>query len=524
MDPLSQLIEAHKFPCEFGDSWLTDDLYYKQIVDSLSTCDPRLRRRDPRATFIKKIPWPLQRTRVTVLESQAAGHSFQERTVYNDPDTFRASFQNTTPASGPDRRRIIIMEGQAPAYIGTVGIELGVHPSFFVDHERDSNPEAFQAAAAYYSTPLPSVVKEHVTMRYYELVYMPEHVRRFRVFCADTGRPISVTRVLGDFADTGRAHRKVSVWRRQREGGTGWDCVIVTDPPITSVCMSYENFIPIPLSSWPWQGGYPDFVPHQRQMRTREGPPRTSMLDDLVFYIEKHFDLFDSIGLDATLSLAQKIVASHYRQHVGFIQALISHVEHSMSRQENLDIFNTTTVEKQWSDVQSYERRLSYTCLDLESIMLQCHIPFAPPDTKASAANWQSSEVDFQSLYMAFKEVKQRVELLGSSITGLAGIAGNRQAVEEQILSRQEATNVKALAIVGLLFVPLAYVTGIFGMEGPYAPGDEKFWVYWAVALPSCAVAFITYFVWGGYLTRSCITTSNKSELRRQQSRSDCVC
>ncbi|KAK0729285.1 Utp11 protein-domain-containing protein [Apiosordaria backusii] len=485
-----------------GSTWLADDPQYQNIIESLASSEPRLRRRDPRIE-LKNIPWPFKNTRIAVLESQSAGHPF-EKTLHHDPEKFKLSLSDETPASGPDGRRIIIMEGQAPAYIGTLGMHFGIHPAFFVDHERDNAPEAFKSNDAYYNISLPCVQKEHVTMRYYQLISLPGDLQsNFRVFCAETGRTVTTTRILGKFADTVCLHRKCSIWRRPRQGGTGWDCIVITDPPLRAVGTSYVALQPIPITLTRFhQGGYPDFIPHQRQMKLHcGGPPRTTLLDDLCFYLHHHYDLFDSNGIDLVLSLAQKIVASHYRQHVGFLQTYISHVQHSMSRQENLDYFNTTAVEKQWSDVQSYERRLSYYCIDLESIMIQCRIPFSSPDT--SRTNLQSSEADFQFLYMSLKDVRRRVEILSSSITGLAGIAGNRQAVEEQVLSRQEATSVKTLTVVGLVFIPLGFVASLFGMEEGFSPGRERFWMYWAVAVPVSVAAFVTYFVFGDYQKRA---------------------
>ncbi|KAK4659571.1 hypothetical protein QC762_111470 [Podospora pseudocomata] len=480
-----------------GSVWLADCQQYRNVIESLASSEPRLRRRDPRLE-LKNIPWPFKNTRIAVLESPSAGSPFTRKPWQcSDPAKFRLSLTDESPASGPDGRRIIIMEGQAPAHIGTLGTHFDIHPAFFVDHERDNAPEAFKSNDAYYNISLPCVQKEHVTMRYYQLISLPNDLQsNFRVFCAETGRTVTTTRILGKFADTVCLHRKCSIWRRPRENGTGWDCIVITDPPLRYVGTSYEAYNPIPVSPITrfHQGGYPDFIPHQRQMKNlhRGGPPRTTLLDDLCFYLDHHWDLFDSHGTDLVLTLAQKIVASHYRQHVGFLQTYISHVQHSMSRQENLEYFNTTAVEKQWSDVQSYERRLSYYCIDLESIMIQCRIPFQAPNVLSGSGS--SSEADFQFLYMALKDVRRRVELLSSSITGLAGMAGNRQAVEEQVLSRQEATSVKALTVVGLVFIPLGFVASLFGMEDWFAPGGERFWMYWAVAVPVSVVAFGLYF------------------------------
>lgn len=250
------------------------------------------------------------------------------------------------------------------------------------------------------------------------------------------------------------------------------------------------------MSPRPHRGGYLDFVPHYNQMKAGSGPSRMSMSDDISFYLMNHHDIFGpQHGSDNTLRLAQKIVASHYHKQAGFLLSLISRVQSSMSRQEKLDRFGTALVEKQWSDVQSYERRVSIYCHELDSIMHQCRIPLHQQESKEG---WLDVAGDFQCIRSTLRDLQRRVELLNSSVTGLAGIAGNRQAVEEQKLSRHEATSMKALTIVGLVFLPLSFTASLFGMPSPYGFGEKQFWVYFVLAIPLTVSAFGIYFVFGG--------------------------
>jgi len=278
----------------------------------------------------------------------------------------------------------------------------------------------------------------------------------------------------------------------------------MTEPPLrfVSVGMSGAALERIRLQTWrPYRGGYIDPIPHQSQVKAGCGPPRTCMLDDLCFYMEKHAGLFESHGSNMGLFLAQKIVASHYQKHVGLIHEQISQVQHSMSRQPTLSIFHPEVVEKQWSDVRGYERRVSHYCLEIESIMFQCGIPVSEPDT-SEMGNWNSIEGDFRFVFMMLKDAQRGVESLSSSITGLASIVSSRQAVEEQTLTRQEAASMKALTIVGLVFLPLSFTASLFAMPAPYGPGSERFGIYFACAIPLSAVAFATYFFFGGSWAR----------------------
>lgn len=170
----------------------------------------------------------------------------------------------------------------------------------------------------------------------------------------------------------------------------------------------------------------------------------------------------------------------------------IFYVQYSMLRQENFEYFNIIVVEKQWLDVQLYEWRLLYYCIDFELIMIQCWILFQVLNVLFGSGLF--FEVDFQFLYMVLKDVRRRVEFLSSSIIGLVGMVGNRQVVEEQVLSRQEVMSVKVLMVVGLVFILFGFVVSLFGMEDWFVFGGERFWMYWVVVVLVSVVVFGLYF------------------------------
>jgi hypothetical protein len=92
--------------------------------------------------------------------------------------------------------------------------------------------------------------------------------------------------------------------------------------------------------------------------------------------------------------------------------------------------------------------------------------------------------------------------MLNMSITGLAGMAGNRQASEEQKLSLeatkrsiQEARSAKTLTMFGLVFIPLAYTASLFSMADPYGPGKDEFGSYFIVSFPLVTCVIAAYYV-----------------------------
>jgi hypothetical protein len=207
-----------------------------------------------------------------------------------------------------------------------------------------------------------------------------------------------------------------------------------------------------------------------------------------------YYDLFGGEDPDAILRLCLKIVSSHGRRHFEYLRLLINTVQRGLSRLDRLDIFSIDSIEKQWSDNSALSKRVAKACSNLEAIMIQCRVPLTPPNTR-ELKRWDDVEVDLQAVYFQFQDIRRRVKSLAANITGLAGLAGNRQALVEQTLSRQEARSVKALTLVGLIFIPLGYTAALFGMQQPYGPLDGQFWTHFAVSLPLVVIVLSTYYL-----------------------------
>jgi hypothetical protein len=250
-------------------------------------------------------------------------------------------------------------------------------------------------------------------------------------------------------------------------------------------------------------------------MATLSGPPRTSMLDDLCFYLQRHSAQLskNNLPVDAAAVFAKKIVAAHYLQLYNFTRSVTSHVQFHVSRLDRtgMDFLESSFVGAgQWSDAQALERRASEYCADIEDIMLQCGISLEDCPGPASCAvpypsssqqtagvvvtapAWDDCSADFQVLRMRLADVRRRAELLNASVMGLASMSGNQQAL-------REARNTKALTLVGLVFIPLAYTATLFSMTEPFGPGGERFWVYFAVSLPLIVCVFGGYIAMDAY-------------------------
>lgn len=276
--------------------------------------------------------------------------------------------------------------------------------------------------------------------------------------------------------------------------------LIICDPPLKRVLTDYSGRTGYNVATSPYNGGYADFMPHENQMRCRSGPPRTSFLDDIIFYTQNHSKV---LNLDDPTSLrifAEKIVACHYLKLVEFHQTVIEKIQFNLSRLQDLTSFAMAAVEEQWSGVQALERTVGEHKDDLEAVMLQLQIPLESPDL-ARLKDWKDNVPDYQYLSLRLKEIGQRANGLNGSTAALAGLTNNRHAVQAQELvleaterSIREAKSVKALTILGIIFIPLAYVASLFSMSDGYRPGEKLFWVYFAVALPLVVLIITGYY------------------------------
>lgn len=277
--------------------------------------------------------------------------------------------------------------------------------------------------------------------------------------------------------------------------------MVLCDPPIESVRVEYFSPEQVRVQELAAPYGYLDFTPQRQQLIRRSGPTRRSMMADLCFYLSTSLGSLESNTLDAIRLVATKIVASHFVMQADFLREIMSDVELSAERMQDLAGFRIADAERQWSDAQTLRRRMTEYCEYLEANMLQLRVPFHEPDT-SQVTDWKDITADFQYLYLRFKELRHRAEMINSSVTGLAGIAGNRQAMREQQLalkaaerSIREARSAKTLTFVGLIFIPLAYTASLFSMADPYKPGQDGFWIYFAMSVPLIIVVISGYHV-----------------------------
>jgi len=273
----------------------------------------------------------------------------------------------------------------------------------------------------------------------------------------------------------------------------------------------------------PFEGGYRDFIPRRR----REGPGnanqhKKSMFDGLRYYFTHYPILVESLAKPwYTTLFPLKIIASQYcllHSFINFQTATMRSTGWALQRRTPQQVKDAREVELSWSRF-----RCSEYLEAIEAILDRLGIPYSEPPlstnmynrrhdvpTRISRTrtgttsldqgdrpepNWRCHATDFLFLHRQFVLRRMDYDRITTSIAALTSIITGRLGIDE-------AQTVKTLTYVAMLFAPLAWISGVFGMSDNdmYGPGQPYFWKYWAVAIPLTISVFGLFFVWHEWL------------------------
>jgi hypothetical protein len=261
--------------------------------------------------------------------------------------------------------------------------------------------------------------------------------------------------------------------------------VLIVDKPLTKAMYGTQevNFVAKALKEpEPFQGGYADFIQYDSvdEAAHCESPSRASMYDDLVFYHtrhHKHLSLSEQ-PISAT-TFAQKIIASEYMLVIEYNRYLVSHLGWKLTRREGFEDFDSKWVEKAWSDINGFHRRLD----DHARRAATAGKAFSHKSQARNPVKWISTTEDFRHIEKELLDMRDRSQGLQNSLISLASLLGNKQALVE-------TKSVRVLTILGMTFLPLSLVASLFSMSGHFSPGAGQFWVYFAVSIPLVFLVF----------------------------------
>jgi Mg2+ and Co2+ transporter CorA len=104
---------------------------------------------------------------------------------------------------------------------------------------------------------------------------------------------------------------------------------------------------------------------------------------------------------------------------------------------------------------------------------------------------WSSKQDDEKAFEMLLKDINdlslQTKDLVNALENTMTVVTSMIQLLDAR-RSISEATDIKRVTYIALVFVPLSWVAGLFSMTDEYSPGGSRFWMYFVVSLPLVAL------------------------------------
>lgn len=286
--------------------------------------------------------------------------------------------------------------------------------------------------------------------------------------------------------------------------------LLLLDPPIRERKLAFsfkengDKFVKQSKQDCPYQGGYRDFMPwpDTRTFRfsksTIEGPRRVSLAEDITYYwlhaaTDKQLGLALKTPYESTIFLRRIIISmlnSTLRQYYAGLSQLETKLW-SMGRIIDPDL----TYEQKneylgdfigvMNEINKIRRRMNWCFYDMQTNSEVLNLTSSKPDT--FRLPYRDEDRDFLVIRDQFLDYRKWAEkLLDITTTYLALMEAEKSASDSRSLSR--------LTILGSLFVPVSFVCSFFSMNGDFAVGANKFWVYFAVTLPLVIAILVVVF------------------------------
>ncbi|KIW31912.1 uncharacterized protein PV07_03499 [Cladophialophora immunda] len=430
-------------------------------------------------------------SRVVVIEIRENGIS---QKGFDSADDLERYMQGPPSGSEPCKHRVYVLEGTAPAYLQVLGRRLRMDPFVFAEQLMRGGTRKEQAA----TLPSQHGLERCFSMQYVEARVFPDgRLNTLGACCLYRDRKIWATKINSKFDEVAKVHRIASFWSRKEANGA-FNGLILVDPPVgqfIKIGKAAEKEIR-PCQSSLYQGGYVDISPFpcaldlDRDWESQPGPTRESLFDDILFYWN-HMDRFPNLHssilespagfFDGASFFLKSIIAANWMQFLVYFDEIIDRLEYSLAR---ADINALDGVENHLVDVTHWHRRCWKSCEQVEHAI---HALQPQQRSSPTAGSAFTGIDDFVYIHRKLCALTERCQRLSLSLTHVISVIQSRQASEE-------AHSLKILTLLGMLFVPLTFLSGIFSMSGDFLPGERSFWIYIVVSIPAVIMVFLVVF------------------------------
>jgi len=109
------------------------------------------------------------------------------------------------------------------------------------------------------------------------------------------------------------------------------------------------------------------------------------------------------------------------------------------------------------------------------------------------------NETEWDLLLRDLDNLLLKLSRYGKSFERIIPTVASLNLLSHYRRSATEATIIRQITCVALVFVPLSWVAALFSMTNDFAPGQPRFWVYFVVSIPFCLTTLLGTRMMLGY-------------------------
>ncbi|KAI0550055.1 hypothetical protein F4679DRAFT_544678 [Xylaria curta] len=505
------------------------DYPYLQFIKSISTAWPHLRYL---ADFMEVSTIPLkweairnnkaerqeraQRTNVSIIDSSSTGAPLNQNKVTKwgklEMSLEMKSIENTTI-------RMILVEDLSRQVIEILGAKFDIDPNFFRDHIDDYSWYNIRDRWMVPPSLTVSVRRQKwirvrfVRLRYFRTKELLQKAREesaeFNIYRRPEDDLNQWPEIDGEGV-VGLTRTKVSMWvdysSSENDRALG---VMLVDPTVKEgypMWYGYRNWAPTPSF-------------HSRLKPPPHGPPRTSLFEDLDYWIRNNSRVSSSDNSSyrdpATIALEPMIslICGEWLIICEYIKTRLGQIEWRLNYPNEFRV-DSDLVHLSLSRVHMWQRLIPlYREMVSEALSSTVTLVSALNAESASGATNSFSNVtaDLEEVLNKLTELERRNEKIMGAIATVISIEDTR-------IGLRENKNMGRLTWLATIFLPLTYVTGLFSMQTDITTLRTTFSWYFGIAIPVTVAALLVAVYLNRYSERAKRTSPSMEKLSMKKS------
>lgn len=245
---------------------------------------------------------------------------------------------------------------------------------------------------------------------------------------------------------------------------------MLVDPSITAGHALWKGYRPFRNSPTPKQAkpSYP-------------GQPKDRLFDDLIFWIRNmRPEDVQSVSNNPNVMLFRmtQIICSDWNILIRYIMARLGQIEWELERPDFRP--DSNKIDASLAKLHTWRRRLPL----YKTMVRETQDKLFRGVKKGQKDCIAQMRKDFRTVALGLDELYARTERIATVATAVTSIEESRRAmVQNRALGR--------LTYLAVIFAPLSFISSFFSMTPELSELTTTIWIYFAVALPVSAIAFL---------------------------------